>query len=78
MIKLRLSEMLKERGRTPYWLAKQTGIRYASIWHMNRGELARVHVETLDRICDVLECQPGDILVRVPERKAKKKAKKGR
>lgn len=79
MIKLRLSEMLKERERTPYWLAKETGIRYASIWQMNKGDLARLHIDTLDLICEALDCQPGDLLVRVSARKGKKKAtKKGR
>lgn len=78
MIKLRLSEMLKERGRTPYWLAKETGIRYASIWQMSKGDLARLHIDTLDLICEALDCQPGDLLVRVSARKATKKAKKRR
>ncbi len=78
MIKLRLSEMLKERGRTPYWLAKETGIRYASIWQMSKGDLARLHVDTLELICEALDCQPGDLLVRVSARKATKKAKKRR
>jgi putative transcriptional regulator len=72
MIRLLLSEMLEKRGRTAYWLAKETGIRYASIWQMSKGELARLHVETLDRICEALECEPGDLLVRI-ERKAKRK-----
>ena len=57
--------MLEKRGRTAYWLAKETGIRYASIWQMTRGDTARLHIETLDRICGALECQPGDLLVRV-------------
>ncbi len=65
--------MLKKQGHTPYWLARETGIRYASIWQMNRGEVERLHLETLDRICEALDCQPGDLLVRVPERKPKKK-----
>jgi putative transcriptional regulator len=78
VIKLRLSEMLKKRGRTPYWLSKQTGIRYASIWQMNRGEVERLHIATLDLICEALKCQPGDLLVRVSERKATKKRKKKR
>jgi putative transcriptional regulator len=64
-----------KRRRTPYWLSKETGIRYASIWQMNRGEVERLHVETLDLICEALHCQPGDLLVRVSERKAKKKGK---
>lgn len=78
MIRLLLSEMLEKRERTAYWLAKETGIRYASIWQMTKGDTARLHVETLDRICEALECEPGDLLVRVSGRKAKKKSKKGR
>jgi DNA-binding Xre family transcriptional regulator len=46
--------MLKKQGHTPYWLAQQTGIRYASIWQMNRGDVERLHLETLDRICEAL------------------------
>lgn len=76
VIKLRLSEMLRKRGLTRYWLAKQTGIRYASIWHMNRGEIERLHIETLDLICEAFGCQPGDLLVRVESRKARKRGKK--
>ena len=81
VIELRLSEILEKRGRTAYWLAQETGIRYASIWKMSKGDTARLHIEPLDRICEALECQPGDLLVRVEKPKtcgklSRKKAKK--
>src|SRR5438128_239215 len=80
VIKLRLTEMLEKRGRTAYWLSKETGIRYASIWQMARGDTERLRIETLDRICGALECQPGDLLVRVETRArgkvSRKKARK--
>jgi putative transcriptional regulator len=63
--------MLAKREVTAYWLAKQTGIRYASIWQMANGDTARLHIETLDRICEALKCQPGDLLVGVKRRKAR-------
>lgn len=72
MIRVRLSELLDERGQTLYWLWKQTGIRYATIWQMGKGNVARLNMDTLDRVCEALECQPGDLLVRV-KRKARKK-----
>ena len=79
MIKLRLTEMLEKQGRTAYWLSKETGIRYASIWQMSKGETERLRIETLDRICEALECQPGDLLVRVePKRRGKLSRKKAR
>jgi putative transcriptional regulator len=74
MIKFRLNELLEERGQTIYWLWKQTGVRYATIWQMGKGEVVRLNMDALDRICEALECQPGDLLVRV-ESVTKKKAK---
>ena len=75
MISFRLKEMIEERGQTLYWLWKQTGIRYATIWQMGRGEVARLNVYALDRICETLECQPGDLLVRVEGPKKRKRGK---
>ena len=71
-----LVEMLEERERTLYWLSKKTGVRWATIWQMGKGEVARLNMEALDRICEALECQPGDLLVRVENRKARKRGKR--
>lgn len=76
MIKLRLSELLEKRGQSLYWLWKQTDVRYATIWQMGKGEVARLNLDVLDRVCAALECQPGDLLVRVESRKAKRVGKK--
>jgi putative transcriptional regulator len=73
MVRLRLKELLAERGKTSYWLAKEAGVRYATIWTMINGNVARLHLDALDRICMALECQPGDLLVQVQSR-AKKAA----
>lgn len=80
VIELRLSEILEKRGRTAYWLAQETGIRYASIWQMSKGDTSRLHIETLDRICEALDCQPGDLLVRVetPKTRGRLSRKKAR
>jgi putative transcriptional regulator len=75
MITVRLDDMLNERGQTVYWLWKQTGIRYATVWQMSKGEIARLNLDVLDRICAVLECQPGDLLVRVEDRKKRKRGR---
>ena len=75
MIKLRLNELLDERGHTLYWLWKQTGVRYATIWQMGKGDTVRLTLDTLDRVCEALECQPGDLLVRVESRKSRKRGK---
>ena len=75
MIAIRLAHILEERRQTVYWLWKQTGIRYATVWQMNRGEIARLNLDALDRICEALECEPGDLLVRVEGRKKRRRGK---
>jgi len=72
MIRLQLNEVLAEREQTLYWLWKQTGVRWATIWQMGNGEVSRLSLDVLDRVCEVLKCQPGDLLVRVESRKRKR------
>jgi putative transcriptional regulator len=75
MIRIRLSELLEEKGRTLYWLSKQSGVRYGTVWSLSRGEVGRLSIEALDRICEALECQPRDLLIRVRDRKSRKRGK---
>lgn len=70
MIRIQLEKLLA--GRSLYWLAQETGIRWATLSAMAAGKAKRIDLDALDRICAALECQPGDLLIRV-ERKARKK-----
>jgi putative transcriptional regulator len=62
MIEVRVNELLQERSRTFYWLAKQTGISHTTLWRLKKGKAHGVTLDTLDKICQALDCQPGDIL----------------
>jgi putative transcriptional regulator len=62
MIEVRVNELLEERGRTFYWLAKETGISHTTLWRLKKGKAYGVTLETLDKICQALNCQPGDFL----------------
>ena len=72
MIKIELEKLLA--GRSLYWLSQQTGIRWATLAAMVNGKAQRLNLEDLDIICDALECQPGDLMVKV-DRKPKKRGK---
>jgi putative transcriptional regulator len=72
MIEIRLNELLQERSRTLYWLAKEAGVRYATIWNLSKSAAGRLSIDALDRICGALDCQPGDLLVRVTDTKTRK------
>ena len=69
MVKLRLSELLKEKGRSAYWLAKETGMAQGVVWNMVSGKTKAIHFETVNRICDALGCDPGDLFHYKKEKK---------
>ncbi len=62
MIETRLDELLEERGRTFYWLAKETGISHTTLWRLKKGKALGINFGTLEGICAALGCQPGDVL----------------
>ena len=62
IIEIRVDELLAEQGRTFYWLAKQTGISHTTLWRLKKGKAFGMNLDTLEKMCRVLECQPGDIL----------------
>ena len=85
MVKTRIEEALAERGRSLYWLAKESGVTYAALWNLKERRTDGITFSLLDAICKALDCQPGDILVRVEgdqptqvvKRKAQPTSKKG-
>lgn len=54
--------MLAKRKMKVSDLADQVGITLANISILKNGKAKAVRFETLDKICEVLDCQPGDIL----------------
>ena len=62
MIIVNLDVMLAKRKMKVSELAEQVGITLANISILKNGKAKAVRFETLDKICEVLDCQPGDIL----------------
>ena len=62
MIEVRVDKLLEECGRTFYWLAKETGISHSTLWRLKKGRSVGINFATLERICRMLTCQPGDVL----------------
>ena len=62
MIEIRIDELLKNRGRSFYWLAKETGISHTTLWRLKKGKALGINFETLEKICETLKCQPGAVL----------------
>ena len=77
MIEIRVDELLEERGRTFYWLSKETGISHSTLWRLKKGKSVGINFATLERICQMLSCQPGDVLRLASEKKTVKRRATG-
>jgi putative transcriptional regulator len=73
MIQIRIDELLATRGHSFYWLAKETGISHTTLWRLKKGKALGINFETLEKMCQTLECQPGDLLSHVNGKKISKR-----
>ena len=62
MIKFKVKVMLAMRDMTQKELAEKTGIRPPTISAICLGTIKHLPVDALDKICEVLECQPADLM----------------
>jgi putative transcriptional regulator len=63
-IKVTLAVVMAQRGVKSKDLADHVGITESNLSLLKQGHVKGVRFETLDRICDYLDCEPGDILAR--------------
>ena len=69
MIKFRVKVMLALNEMTQKELAERTGIRPPTVSAICTGAVKHLPVEALNKICDVLNCQPGDLMEFIPDNK---------
>ena len=63
MIRVDLDVMLARRKMSMTELSQRVGITMANLSILKNGKAKAVRFSTLNEICRVLRCQPGDILV---------------
>ena len=62
MIRINLDVVLAKKKMSVTELSEKVGITMANISILKNGKAKAIRFTTLDKICEVLECQPGDIL----------------
>lgn len=62
MIIINIDVMLAKRKMSVTELSEKVGITMANISILKNGKAKAIKIETLDKICKALQCQPGDIL----------------
>lgn len=59
---LRLDRVMADRKISLNELAEKVGISNVNLSKIKTGKISAIRFSTLNAICDVLDCQPGDIL----------------
>ncbi len=67
MIEIDLDVLLAMRKMTSLELAEKIGITQANLSILKTGKAKAIRFSTLEAICKVLNCQPGDIIKYVNE-----------
>lgn len=63
-IKVTLAVVMAQRNVKSKDLAEYVGITESNLSLLKQGHVKGVRFDTLDRICEYLDCEPGDILAR--------------
>jgi putative transcriptional regulator len=74
-IVVKLDELLHERRMTLTELADKIDITLANLSILKTGKARAIRFSTLEAICDVLTCQPGDLLEFEPDRGSAEQAR---
>ncbi|MBC8579598.1 helix-turn-helix domain-containing protein [Zhenhengia yiwuensis] len=61
-MKVFLNEILEKQDKTLYWLSKETGSTWQTLKKFANNETDSIKFSVLDKICDALNCEIGDIM----------------
>ena len=60
-MKLRILEILEEKGKTKYWLFIRLGLSYQNFNNLVNNKTKAIKFENLQALCDIIECTPNDL-----------------
>ena len=60
-MKLRILDILQEKGKTKYWLYIQLGMSYQNFSKMINNQTKAIKFENLQALCEILDVTPNDL-----------------
>ncbi|HZS44948.1 MAG TPA: helix-turn-helix transcriptional regulator [Blastocatellia bacterium] len=74
MIRLRIREAAKAKGiETAYQLQKIADLHPGHAARLWKGDLTQIGLNTLESLCEALDCDPADLIVRVNAKRRRRK-----
>lgn len=63
MIKTNIQNLLNKKGKTRYWLVKEMQTTYKTVNKLCDNTLTGLQLDTIEKLCDILECSPNDLFI---------------
>ena len=76
MVYFRINEMLKKRNRSKYWFIKNMEGGYQSLSNLMANKTKAIHFETIEKMCNLLECEIGELIIIKKDKKKNKEKDK--
>lgn len=67
MIKINIEELLKENGKSKYWLRQKMNITSRNLNKIIRGETGSISFKYIEEFCNYLNCTPGELIIIIKE-----------
>jgi putative transcriptional regulator len=61
MLKLRVDKILKERGKSKYWLNKSLGMGYGNLCKMLKNETKSISYANIEAMCVLFDVTPNEL-----------------
>lgn len=63
LINLNIQKILDTKNKTRYWLVKVLESNYETINRLCDNNSSAIYLETIEKLCKVLECEPNDLFL---------------
>ena len=67
MVRLKIRELLDEKGKTKYWLHNQINMDYNNLSRLMNNETDTIRFENIEKLCNILDCTPNELMEIVPD-----------
>lgn len=67
MIRLKIRELLDQKGKTKYWLHNQINMDYNNLSRLMNNETDKIRFENIEKLCNILDCTPNDLFEIIPD-----------
>ena len=63
MIKINIESLLKQKGKSKYWLCQQMNLTSRNLNRIIRGDTISISFKYIEGFCYYLGCTPGDLII---------------